>query len=167
MISLPPIEYANVAGTITRKRNKSAHTKSAIPRPLGGCLPAFRNAGAGNSQVYRPPQTITRPAVAARRRNRRTLLRRGNGLVALERLGFTHIEGVDLSPRLLEQYKGPAKCTVADCRKLPFPDLSKDVLIVQAASTISPPCLTISSKLFPKCSAYCVDTATSFLSSRG
>src|SRR6266478_7656095 len=56
---------------------------------------------------------------------------RGNGLVALERLGFTHIEGVDLSPRLLAQYKGSAKCTVADCRKLPFPDCSKDVLIVQ------------------------------------
>src|SRR6266478_5543084 len=56
---------------------------------------------------------------------------RGNGLIALQLLGFTRLEGVDLSPRLLAQYKGPAKCTVADCRKLPFPDLSKDVLIVQ------------------------------------
>jgi ubiquinone/menaquinone biosynthesis C-methylase UbiE len=56
---------------------------------------------------------------------------RGSGLIALHRLGFTRIEGVDLSPRLLAQYKGPAKCTVADCRKLPFPDRSKDVLIVQ------------------------------------
>lgn len=56
---------------------------------------------------------------------------RGNGLIALERLGFTRIEGVDLSPRLLAQFKGSAKCTVADCRKLPFPDRSKDVLIVQ------------------------------------
>src|SRR5438445_3626184 len=56
---------------------------------------------------------------------------RGNGLIALQRLGFTRIEGVDLSPRLLAQYKGSAKCTVADCRKLPFPDRSKDVLIVQ------------------------------------
>jgi ubiquinone/menaquinone biosynthesis C-methylase UbiE len=56
---------------------------------------------------------------------------RGNGLVALQRLGFTRVEGVDLSPRLLAQFKGSAKCTVADCRKLPFPDCSKDVLIVQ------------------------------------
>jgi ubiquinone/menaquinone biosynthesis C-methylase UbiE len=56
---------------------------------------------------------------------------RGNGLLALQRLGFTRIEGVDLSPRLLAQFKGSAKCTVADCRKLPFADRSKDVLIVQ------------------------------------
>lgn len=56
---------------------------------------------------------------------------RGNGLHALSRLGFTNIEGVDLSPRLLSLYRGPAKCCVADCRKLPFLDQSKDVLIVQ------------------------------------
>ena len=56
---------------------------------------------------------------------------RGNGLVALQRLGFTRLEGVDLSPRLIAQYKGSAHCIVADCRKLPFADRSKDVLIVQ------------------------------------
>ena len=56
---------------------------------------------------------------------------RGNGLTAIERLGFTHIEGVDLSPSLVGLYRGPAKCIVADCRKLPFPDHSKDVLIAQ------------------------------------
>jgi ubiquinone/menaquinone biosynthesis C-methylase UbiE len=56
---------------------------------------------------------------------------RGNGLIALQRLGFMHIEGVDLSPRLIAQFKGSAKCIVADCRKLPFADRSKDVLIVQ------------------------------------
>lgn len=56
---------------------------------------------------------------------------RGNGLIALQRLGFTRLEGVDLSPRLIAQFKGSAKCTVADCRKLPFTDRSKDVLIVQ------------------------------------
>ena len=56
---------------------------------------------------------------------------RGNGLIALERLGFTLIEGVDLSSRLVGQYRGPAKCIVADCRQLPFVDRSKDVLIVQ------------------------------------
>src|SRR5215467_2297420 len=56
---------------------------------------------------------------------------RGNGLIALQGLGFTHIEGVDLSPRLIAQYKGSANCIVADCRNLPFDDRSKDVLIVQ------------------------------------
>ena len=56
---------------------------------------------------------------------------RGNGLKALERLGFTHLEGVDLSPRLIAQYRGPAKCFVGDCRQLLFADRSKDVLIVQ------------------------------------
>jgi ubiquinone/menaquinone biosynthesis C-methylase UbiE len=56
---------------------------------------------------------------------------RGNGLSALERLGFTHVEGADLSPRLIAQYRGSAKCFVADCRRLPFADRSKDVLIVQ------------------------------------
>jgi len=56
---------------------------------------------------------------------------RGNGLVALQRLGFTHLEGVDFSPRLIAQYKGSANCIVADCRTLPFGDSSKDMLIVQ------------------------------------
>ncbi len=56
---------------------------------------------------------------------------RGNGLIALGRLGFTRIEGVDLSPRLVAHYRGPAKCIVGDCRQLPFADRSKDVLIVQ------------------------------------
>lgn len=56
---------------------------------------------------------------------------RGNGLQALQSLGFTRIEGVDLSPRLIAQYKGLAKCLVADCRRLPFADHSRDVLIVQ------------------------------------
>jgi SAM-dependent methyltransferase len=56
---------------------------------------------------------------------------RGNGLHALARLGFQKLEGVDLSPRLLAQYHGPARTQVADCRTLPFTDRSKDVLIVQ------------------------------------
>ncbi|HTR47782.1 MAG TPA: class I SAM-dependent methyltransferase [Verrucomicrobiae bacterium] len=56
---------------------------------------------------------------------------RGNGLHALERLGFTNLEGADLSERLIALYRGPAKCHVCDCRKLPFADGSKDALIVQ------------------------------------
>jgi SAM-dependent methyltransferase len=56
---------------------------------------------------------------------------RGNGLHALESLGFHDLEGVDLSPRLIAQYQGRAKCLVADCRQLPFATRSKDVAIVQ------------------------------------
>jgi ubiquinone/menaquinone biosynthesis C-methylase UbiE len=56
---------------------------------------------------------------------------RGNGLTALGRLGFTRLEGIDLSPRLIAEYRGPAKCFVGDCRQLPFAERSKDVLIVQ------------------------------------
>jgi len=56
---------------------------------------------------------------------------RGNGLHALSRLGFTNIEGIDLSSRLLSLYRGPAKCYACDCRQLPFPDQSRDLLIVQ------------------------------------
>lgn len=56
---------------------------------------------------------------------------RGNGLHALTQLGFTRLEGVDYSPALLARYTGPAACTVADCRALPFPDASRDILVVQ------------------------------------
>jgi SAM-dependent methyltransferase len=56
---------------------------------------------------------------------------RGNGLRALAELNFTNIEGVDLSPALLAQYSGPGRVTTGDCRSLPFPHESKDVLIVQ------------------------------------
>jgi ubiquinone/menaquinone biosynthesis C-methylase UbiE len=55
----------------------------------------------------------------------------GNGLHALQQLGFTQVEGVDLSPRLIAEYHGPAKCILADCRELPFFDQSRDILIVQ------------------------------------
>jgi len=56
---------------------------------------------------------------------------RGNGLQALARLGFRYIEGVDLSPRLLAEYKGAAKCYTGDCRELPFANETKDAAIVQ------------------------------------
>jgi len=56
---------------------------------------------------------------------------RGNGLHALGRLGFSRIEGVDLSASLLAQYVGPAKCYVHDCRQLPFDNSSKDIVIIQ------------------------------------
>lgn len=56
---------------------------------------------------------------------------RGNGLHALTQLGFTHLEGVDLSPSLIAQYTGSAACYVSDCRQLPFGESSKDIVIIQ------------------------------------
>ncbi len=56
---------------------------------------------------------------------------RGNGLHALEQLGFMQVEGVDLSANLLAQYRGNAHVAVGDCRQIPFEDGSKDVAIVQ------------------------------------
>jgi len=56
---------------------------------------------------------------------------RGNGLHALSKLGFTRLAGVDLSALLLAQYTGRATLYVCDCRRLPFDDDSKDIVIVQ------------------------------------
>jgi SAM-dependent methyltransferase len=55
---------------------------------------------------------------------------RGSGLNALERLGFTSIEGVDLSRVLLRKYSGPAHLYAGDCRSLRFDDASKDIVLV-------------------------------------
>lgn len=56
---------------------------------------------------------------------------RGGGLDALSGMGFTNLEGVDISQRLLDAYHGTAKIYCADCRKLPLPDHSRDIIIVQ------------------------------------
>lgn len=56
---------------------------------------------------------------------------RGNGLRALAGLGFNHLEGVDLSQRLLALCPPGHEHHCADCRDLPFAGASKDVLIVQ------------------------------------
>jgi ubiquinone/menaquinone biosynthesis C-methylase UbiE len=56
---------------------------------------------------------------------------RGSGLRALHQLGFSEVEGIDLSPSLAAEYAGPGKILVGDCRQLPFEDASKDILIVQ------------------------------------
>ena len=56
---------------------------------------------------------------------------RGSGLRALHQLGFSEVEGIDLSPSLAAEYDGPGKILVGDCRRLPFENASKDILIVQ------------------------------------
>jgi ubiquinone/menaquinone biosynthesis C-methylase UbiE len=56
---------------------------------------------------------------------------RGNGLRALHDLGFTRVEGIDLSLVLAGKYSGPGSVVVGDCRRLPFAGESRDLLIVQ------------------------------------
>lgn len=55
---------------------------------------------------------------------------RGGGLVALERMGFHNVEGVDLSDTLLAEYRGPATIHLADCMNMPFNDESFDAVVV-------------------------------------
>ena len=56
---------------------------------------------------------------------------RGNGLTALASLGFTSLNGVDLSEELLQRYDGTANLYVGDCRDLKLADRSIDIVIVQ------------------------------------
>jgi SAM-dependent methyltransferase len=56
---------------------------------------------------------------------------RGSGLLALARLGFVDLEGIDLSPSLVQLYTGPGRAIVGDCRDLPWPNAAKDIMIVQ------------------------------------
>ncbi len=56
---------------------------------------------------------------------------RGNALHAWHGLGFAQVEGVDLSERLLRQFRGCAKLYVADARQLPFEPESRDIVSVQ------------------------------------
>jgi ubiquinone/menaquinone biosynthesis C-methylase UbiE len=56
---------------------------------------------------------------------------RGNGLIAWHRLGFEHLEGLDISADLVARYDGPARVHVGDARSLPFEDESRDVVAVQ------------------------------------
>jgi ubiquinone/menaquinone biosynthesis C-methylase UbiE len=56
---------------------------------------------------------------------------RGSGLQAWQELGFTRLEGVDISAGLLAQYAGDARLYVGDCRELKLPDASRDLLCIQ------------------------------------
>jgi SAM-dependent methyltransferase len=56
---------------------------------------------------------------------------RGNGLHSWDQLGFTNLIGVDLSFRLLAKHVGPGLLICADCRTVPLPDASADIVIVQ------------------------------------
>jgi ubiquinone/menaquinone biosynthesis C-methylase UbiE len=56
---------------------------------------------------------------------------RGNALHAWQQLGFCRLEGVDLSDRLLRQYRGNAQLYVCDARELVFDSASRDIVAVQ------------------------------------
>lgn len=56
---------------------------------------------------------------------------RGGALHAWEQMGFSRLDGVDLSERLLQQYQGPATRYVCDARELPFESASRDIVAVQ------------------------------------
>jgi len=56
---------------------------------------------------------------------------RCNGLKALEELGFSSLEGVDMSLSLLREYSGNAQLYAGDCRDLRFETGSRDYVIVQ------------------------------------
>jgi len=56
---------------------------------------------------------------------------RGSGLAAWRQLGFSNLEGVDLSENLLNACGGEARLYLGDCRALKFPDASRDIICVQ------------------------------------
>jgi len=56
---------------------------------------------------------------------------RGGGLDAWQRLGFSNLEGVDISASLLHRYGGKAQLYLGDCRCLQLPDASRDIICVQ------------------------------------
>ncbi len=56
---------------------------------------------------------------------------RGSGLRALERLGFSRVCGVDLSPALAAHSFDRRRIAVGDCRQLPYAKSSRDVAVVQ------------------------------------
>ncbi len=55
----------------------------------------------------------------------------GRELAVLHEMGFTRLEGVDLSRDLLERCETPASLYVGDCTRLQFADSSKDFVVIQ------------------------------------
>jgi len=72
---------------------------------------------------------------------------RGNGLRALQEMGFRNLTGVDLSPSLLSQAPREASRIVGDCTDLRFEAGSVDVFVVQGGLHHLP---TLSTDL-PRC----------------
>ena len=56
---------------------------------------------------------------------------RGTGLVAWQRLGFRNVNGVDLSPVLVEASELRRSCVVGDARRLPIRTASRDIAKIE------------------------------------
>ncbi len=56
---------------------------------------------------------------------------RGGALHAWESLGFSCLEGVDISMKLLSKYSGKAQLYAGDCRQLDFSNATKDIVAIQ------------------------------------
>jgi len=87
---------------------------------------------------------------------------RGNGLRALQEMGFRNLTGVDLSPSLLQQAPQEARRIVADCTALQFDPGSVDVFVVQGGlhhlpdlSTNLPLCLDEVSRSLTPSGLFC------------
>ena len=87
---------------------------------------------------------------------------RGNGLRALQEMGFRNLTGVDLSPSLLHQAPQEAHRSVADCTALQFDPGSVDVFVVQGwlhhlpdLSTNLPRCLDEISRSLASSGLFC------------
>jgi ubiquinone/menaquinone biosynthesis C-methylase UbiE len=88
---------------------------------------------------------------------------RGNGLRALQEMGFRNLTGVDLSPSLLQQAPPEASRIVADCTDLRFEPGSVDVFLVQGGlhhlpslPTDLPRCLDEVSRSLAHTGLFCV-----------
>ena len=109
-------------------------TKSDSPSPVDAWEEAYLRFERPEQEIEKFLVRLRRLGAAAWPKETRIVelfCGRGNSLRAWEQLGFRNLEGVDLSPRLIAKYHGPAKCYVADCRHLPFADASKDAAVVQ------------------------------------
>jgi ubiquinone/menaquinone biosynthesis C-methylase UbiE len=87
-----------------------------------------------NEEIAKFKRRLARLGVAAWSREAHVVelfCGRGGALRAWEQLGFSRLDGVDLSERLLQQYQGPATRYLCDARELPFESGSRDIVAVQ------------------------------------
>ncbi len=127
-------KYSNTMSLAQDSRHPPAAAQSGSSSPADPWEEAYLRFERPEQEIQKFLERLRHLGAAAWPRETRIVelfCGRGNSLRAWEQLGFRNLEGVDLSPRLIAQYHGPAKCYVADCRHLPFADASKDAAVVQ------------------------------------
>jgi len=87
-----------------------ARTGYLLRLRLGGKLRSLRNTEEEIRKFIRRFRQVGAHQWPADSRILDLFCGRGNGLKALERLGFEQLQGVDLSERLLAQYSDPLSC---------------------------------------------------------